>query len=44
MQGMASAAGNFYNQPTPGQLNTIYTQVASDLGHGASSLINDNAP
>ena len=44
MTGMASAAGNFYNQPTPGQLNTIYTQVASDLGHGASSLINDNAP
>jgi len=44
MQGIASAAGNFYNQPTPGQLNTIYTQVASDLGHGASSLINDNAP
>ncbi|MGZ4396260.1 MAG: pilus assembly protein TadG-related protein [Gaiellaceae bacterium] len=44
MQGMASAASDFYNQPTPGQLNTIYTQVASDLGHGASSLINDNAP
>ncbi len=44
MAGIASAAGNFYNQPTPGQLNTIYTQVASDLGHGASSLINDNAP
>jgi len=44
MQGMASASTDFYNQPTPGQLNTIYTQVASDLGHGASSLINDNAP
>ena len=44
MAGMASSAGDFYNQPTPGQLNTIYTQVASDLGHGASSLINDNAP
>ncbi len=44
MQGMASAAGDFYDQPTPGQLNTIYTQVASDLGHGASALINDNAP
>ena len=44
MADIASAAGNFYNQPTPGQLNTIYTQVASDLGHGASSLINDNAP
>ncbi|HVN60284.1 MAG TPA: pilus assembly protein TadG-related protein [Gaiellaceae bacterium] len=44
MQGMASTASDFYNQPTPGQLNTIYTQVASDLGHGASSLINDNAP
>jgi hypothetical protein len=44
MQGMASTSTDFYNQPTPGQLNTIYTQVASDLGHGASSLINDNAP
>ncbi len=44
MTGMASSASDFYNQPTPGQLNTIYTQVASDLGHGASSLINDNAP
>jgi hypothetical protein len=44
MGGMASASGNFYNQPTPGQLNTIYTQVASDLQHGSSALINDNAP
>jgi hypothetical protein len=44
MTNMASAPGNFYNQPTPGQLNTIYTQVASDLSHGSSALINDNAP
>ena len=44
MTNMASDPTDFYNQPTPGQLNTIYTQVASDLRHGASSLINDNAP
>jgi len=44
MTAMASAPGNFYDKPSPGQLNTIYTQIASDLQHGASALINDNAP
>ncbi len=44
MQGMASSAGDFYNKPTPGQLNTIYTQIAADISRGTAALINDNTP
>lgn len=41
---IASNAGNFYNQPTPGQLNTIYTQIAADIGTGTSALTSDTRP
>lgn len=41
---IASNAGNFYNQPTPGQLNTIYTQIAADIGTGTSALTSDTTP
>ncbi|HZS24935.1 MAG TPA: pilus assembly protein TadG-related protein [Gaiellaceae bacterium] len=43
MQGMASSAGNFYNQPTPGQLDTIYTEIAADIGAGTSALTEDSS-
>lgn len=42
MRGMASSSGNFYNQPSAGQLNTIYTAVAGDILHGTSKLVDDD--
>ena len=44
LQQIASNSGNFYNQPTPGQLNTIYTQIAADIGTGTSALTSDTTP
>jgi hypothetical protein len=44
LQQIASNFGNFYNQPTPGQLNTIYTQIAADIGTGTSALTSDTTP
>jgi hypothetical protein len=41
MQGIADA-GNFYDKPTPGELNTIFTQIASDIANGSSALVPDN--
>jgi len=41
LQGIASSPSNFYNQPTPGQLNTIYTDIAKDIGKGLSALTAD---
>jgi hypothetical protein len=41
MQGIASSPSNFYSQPTPGQLNTIYTDIAKDIGKGHSALTSD---
>ena len=41
MQGIADA-GNFYDKPSPGQLNTIFTQIASDIAKGSSGLVPDN--
>jgi hypothetical protein len=41
---IATNAGNFYNQPTPGQLNTIYSQIAADIGTGTSALTSDTTP
>jgi hypothetical protein len=38
---IASAPGNFYNRPTPGQLNTIFTSIASDILQGTSRLVDD---
>jgi hypothetical protein len=44
MPQIASSPGNFYNKPTPGQLNTIFTSIASDILQGSSRLVDDNAP
>jgi hypothetical protein len=41
MRGIAGDPSRFYNQPTPGQLNTIYTSVAADLLYGHSKLVDD---
>ena len=41
---IASNPGNFYNQPTPGQLNTIYNQIAADITAGTSALTSDTTP
>ena len=43
MPQIASSPGNFYNKPTPGQLNTIFTSIASDILQGSSRLVDDNA-
>ena len=32
----------FYNQPKPGQLKTIFTQVAADLSHGSAGLVDNS--
>ena len=44
LQGIATSAANFYNQPNPGQLNTIYTDIAKDIGRGTSALTSDTTP
>jgi Flp pilus assembly protein TadG len=31
----------FYNQPNPGQLKSIFTEIAADLARGTSALIDD---
>ena len=38
---IASSPANFYNKPTPGQLNTIFTSIASDILQGTSRLVDD---
>ena len=40
LQGIASP-GNYYNQPTASQLNTIYASVAADILAGTSRLVDD---
>jgi hypothetical protein len=45
LQGISSDPVNdFFNQPTPGQLNTIYTTIAKDIGRGTSALTSDTTP
>ncbi len=36
-----ASTGNFYNRPDSGQLNTIYTQIAVDIAHGRSGLVDN---
>lgn len=44
LQGIATTPAGFYNQPTPGELNTIYTEIAKDLARGTSALTADSTP
>jgi hypothetical protein len=42
LQQIASGPDKFYDKPGPGQLRTIFTQVASDIRKGASALIDES--
>jgi putative Flp pilus-assembly TadE/G-like protein/von Willebrand factor type A domain-containing protein len=42
LQQIASNSQTFYNQPTPGQLNTLFAQVAADIQRGSAGLIDNN--
>jgi hypothetical protein len=44
LQGIATSPADFYNQPVPAQLNTIYTEIAQDIGRGTSALTSDTTP
>ena len=44
LQNIATSPANFYNQPVPAQLNTIYTDIAKDIGRGTSALTSDTTP
>ena len=37
-----ASPGNFYNQPTAGELDTIFAAIATDIAQGSSRLIDDN--
>jgi hypothetical protein len=39
---IASRPDTFFNQPTPGELKTIFGQIAADMGHGNSALIDND--
>jgi hypothetical protein len=41
LQQMASNAQTFYNQPSAGQLNTLFSQVAADIQRGSAGLIDN---
>ncbi len=43
LQQIASTSDTFYNQPSAGQLNTLFQQVAMDIQRGASGLIDNDA-
>jgi hypothetical protein len=39
---IASRPDTFYNQPTPGQLRDIFSQIAADMARGTSALIDND--
>ena len=41
LQQIASRPDTFYNKPGPGELQTIFTAIAEDIGHGSSALIDN---
>lgn len=40
---IASSASTFFNKPSPGELESIFTDIAADLARGTSALIDDGA-
>ena len=42
LQQIASRPDTFYNKPGPGELQTIFTAIAEDIGHGSSALIDNS--
>ena len=43
LQWIASEPDNFYNKPSAGQLNTIFTRIAADISKPAARLLPDDA-
>ena len=39
--GQIASPGNFYNQPSAGDLNSIFAAIATDIGQGSSRLVDD---
>jgi hypothetical protein len=39
---IASRPDTFYNKPNPGQLRTIFLQIAADMSKGSSALIDND--
>jgi hypothetical protein len=39
---IASSPNAFFNKPDPGQLRTIFTEIAADLARGTSALIDES--
>jgi hypothetical protein len=37
-----ASPGDFKNQPTPGDLNSIFAAIATDIGQGSSRLVDDS--
>jgi Flp pilus assembly protein TadG len=37
-----ASTGDFYNQVSPGQLNTIFASIATDIASGSSRLVDDD--
>jgi Flp pilus assembly protein TadG len=44
IQQIASSPSAFFNKPSPGQLKSIFTEIAVDLARGTSALIDDATP
>jgi hypothetical protein len=42
LQQIASGPDKFYDKPNPGQLRTIFTEIAYDIRQGASALIDND--
>jgi hypothetical protein len=42
LQQIASGPTTFYDKPTPGQLRTIFTDIAADIAKGTSALIDND--
>lgn len=42
LEQIASRPDTFYNKPGPGELKTIFTQVAADISRGSSALIDND--
>jgi hypothetical protein len=39
---IATSSQHFYNKPDPGQLRTIFNQIAADMSRGSSALIDND--
>jgi len=42
LQQIATSTAHFYNKPDPGQLRTIFNQIAADMSRGSSALIDND--